>query len=212
MKNLLSVAIIIMALVPGCANIKKAQAVTDQEANPFSLTSKPYARYWWFASTITKEDVRYNLNWLKDNGFGGVELAWVYPLNRFNPKDTTYTPRQEWLSPEWREIVNYTAVYADSIGLGCDMTLGSLWPFGDSYVPFEQATRRFGDENWRQVITRSWEHPRPGYVIDHLNPSNYLPYFNRLLDSFPHPSSGRPRSFFIDSWEVETEKLWSTGL
>jgi len=212
MKNLLSVAIIIMALVPGCANIKKAQAVTDQEANPFSLTSKPYARYWWFASTITKEDVRYNLNWLKDNGFGGVELAWVYPLNRFNPKDTTYTPRQEWLSPEWREIVNYTAVYADSIGLGCDMTLGTLWRFGDSYVPFEQATRRFGDENWRQVITRSWEHPRPGYVIDHLNPSNYLPYFNRLLDSFPHPSSGRPRSFFIDSWEVETEKLWSTGL
>lgn len=211
MKNILSSAIIVLMLASGCTGSLHDRAVPDSKEDPFAFTSKPYARYWWFASTITEEDVRYNLNWLKNNGFGGVELAWVYPLNRFNPEDTTYTPRQEWLSREWRDIVDYTAAYADSIGLGCDMTLGTLWPFGDSYVPYGQATRRFGDETWRQVITRSWEHPKPGYVIDHLNPSNYLPYFNRLLDSFPHPSTSRPRSFFIDSWEVETEKLWTEG-
>jgi len=43
---------------------------------------------------IKEEDIRYNINWLKENGFGGVEIAWVYPLNRFFPNDTTYTPRQ----------------------------------------------------------------------------------------------------------------------
>jgi hypothetical protein len=177
---------------------------------PFT-DSKPYARYWWFASIIKEQDVRYNLDWLKANGFGGVEVAWVYPLNRFNPLDTTYTPRQEWLSPEWTSIVDYTVRYADSIGLGCDLTFGTLWPFGDTRVTFEQATRRFGDDNWRQEITRSWEHPRTGYVIDHLTPLNYMPYFERLMKAFPRPGTVIPQSYFIDSWEVETEKLWSEG-
>jgi len=177
----------------------------------FSHTSKPYTRYWWFASMIKKEDVKYNLDWLKTNGFGGVELAWVYPLNRFNPKDTTYTPRQEWLSPEWTGIVDYTIRYADSIGLGCDLTLGTLWPFGDSYVTFYQASQRYGDPKWRQEITRSWQHPKSGYVVDHLSPKNYLPYFKRLIKAFPRPKTSIPQSYFIDSWEVETEKLWSEG-
>jgi len=170
--------------------------------------SKPYTRYWWFASEIKKEDVKYNLDWLKAHGFGGVELAWVYPLNRFNKNDTTYTPRQEWLSPEWKNIVEYTISYADSIGIGCDLTLGTLWPFGDSYVPFEQATQKYGEPAWRQIITRSWEHPRPGYVIDHLTPQNYTPYFNRMIKAFPRPKTKIAQAYFIDSWEVETEKLW----
>jgi len=173
------------------------------------ISTKPYARYWWFASEIQQEDVRYNLNWLKDNGFGGVELAWVYPLNRFNPEDTTYTPRQEWLSPEWQSIVKYTIKYADSIGLGCDMTFGTLWPFGDTEVTFDQATQKFGEPDWRQEIRLSWQHPKVGYVVDHLNSANYLPYFNRLLDSFPRPETKIPQSYFIDSWEVHTEKLWT---
>jgi hypothetical protein len=176
---------------------------------PFAHSSRPYTRYWWFASKIKKEDVRFNLDWLKANGFGGVEIAWVYPLNRFNLKDTSYTPRQEWLTPEWNKIVDYTIRYADSIGLGCDMTFGTLWPFGDSRVTFDQASRHFGDNSWRQTITRSWEHPKPGYVVDHLTPRNYLPYFERLIKAFPRPETKRAQSYFIDSWEVETNKLWS---
>lgn len=183
---------------------------SDPRHNDF-VQSKPYARYWWFASIIKEEDVRYNLDWLKSHGFGGVELAWVYPLNRFNKKDTTYTPRQEWLSPQWTKIVNFTKTYADSIGLVCDLTYGTLWPFGDSSVTFEQATQRYGDPGWRQEITRSWQHPRKGYVIDHLSPKNYQPYFNRLLKAFPRPETKLPTSYFIDSWEVETEKLWCDG-
>ena len=183
----------------------------NSKVSQFNNTSKPYARYWWFASEIKEEDVKFNLDWLKENGFGGVELAWVYPLNRFNPEDTTYTPRQEWLSPEWTDIVDFTIRYADSIGLGCDLTLGTLWPFGDSYVTRDQATQRFGDPDWRQEITRSWQHPKSGYVVDHLTPENYLPYFKRVIEAFPRPGTEIPQSYFIDSWEVETEKLWSEG-
>lgn len=180
----------------------------DIQESGSNIGNKPYTRYWWFASMMKEEDIRYNLNWLKENGFGGVEIAWVYPLNRFNPQDTTYTPRQEWLSPEWTQIVDFAVRYADSIGLGCDLTFGTLWPFGDSYVTADQATRRYGDSGWRQVITRSWEHPKSGYVIDHLTPANYIPYFERLMKAFPRPETSIRQSYFIDSWEVETEKLW----
>jgi hypothetical protein len=214
MKRILSSVIILVCFLISCKSGKKADANQEFPGNnnqSFSLNSKPYTRYWWFASEIKKEDVKYNLDWLKSHGFGGVELAWVYPLNRFNPEDTTYTPRQEWLSPEWQEIVEYTIRYADSIGLGCDLTLGTLWPFGDSYVTFDQATQKYGDPTWRQVITRSWEHPKPGYVIDHLTPKNYLPYFNRMIKAFPRPGTHLAQSYFIDSWEVETEKLWCDG-
>ncbi|HOP59313.1 MAG TPA: hypothetical protein PLR52_07835, partial [Bacteroidales bacterium] len=49
----------------------------EQKAKPFNDSAKPYTRYWWFASMISEEDVKYNLDWLKANGFGGVEIAWV---------------------------------------------------------------------------------------------------------------------------------------
>ncbi len=198
-------ALCLLAIMLSAVRTSKAQGTG------YIIDSKPYARYWWFASMIQKEDVRYNLDWLKANGFGGVELAWVYPLNRFNPNDTSYTPRQEWLSSEWASIVDYSIRYADSIGLGCDLTFGTLWPFGDSHVTFDQASQRYGDTTWRQEITRTWEHPKSGYVVDHLTPGNYLPYFDRMIRAFPRPETAIPQSYFIDSWEVETEKLWSDG-
>lgn len=190
-------------LLKACSYQEQQQSKTETE-----LPSKPYARYWWFASEIEKEDVRYNLNWLKKNGFGGVELAFVYPLNRNDKGDTAYTPRQEWLSEEWQEIVDYSIQFADSIGLACDVTFGTLWPFGDSKVRFEEATQRFGDSNWRQIISSSWEHPKTGYVIDHLTPAHYMPYFKRLMKAIPHPETSFSQSYFIDSWEVETKGLW----
>jgi hypothetical protein len=209
MKNIRKISLLLFVLIIALTThiISKEKGLNNQ----LEFTSKPYSRYWWFASTVKEEDVRYNLDWLKANGFGGVEVAWVYPLNRFNKNDTTYTLRQEWLSPEWQKIVEYTVKYADSIGMGCDLTFGTLWPFGDTYVTFEQATQKFGDPNWRQEITRSWQHPKVGYVVDHLTPKNYLPYFTRLLKAFPKPKSNIQQSYFIDSWEVETEKLWCDG-
>ena len=210
--KILTISALFLFLLSCSASNNKADKINDRNSlNPLELTSKPFARYWWFASIIKKEDIRYNLDWLKENGFGGVEIAWVYPLNRFNPSDTTYTPRQEWLSREWSDIVEFAVSYCDSIGLESSLTFGTLWPFGDSFVPFEQATQRFGDPKWRQVINRSWEHPKSGYVIDHLTRENYLPYFNRLLNAFPRPGTKLPQSYFIDSWEVETEHLWTDG-
>ena len=173
--------------------------------------SKPWTRWWWFASVIDKESVRYNLTWLKDNGFGGVEIAWVYPLNRMNKDTINYMPRQEWLSEEWSNIVAYAKICADSLGLGCDFTFGTLWPFGDSKVPFDEATMNMIDKNWRQDITASWEYPKKGYVIDHLNKKAFYNYGARVGDALKPALSGNMSGLFCDSWEVETKYLTTFG-
>ena len=43
--------------------------------------ARPYTRWWWFADVIQPSDVRAQLDWMKANGFGGVEIAFVYPLH-----------------------------------------------------------------------------------------------------------------------------------
>jgi hypothetical protein len=188
-----------------------AQRRVQASPNPFLSTSKPFTRWWWFASIIKEEDVRANLSWLKSNGFGGVEVAWVYPLNRMQKDSIHITPRQAWLSPEWTAIVRYTKRYADSIGIGCDFTFGTLWPFGDLLVSREEATRSFADTAWRQDITASWDYPKKGYVVDHLMPKAFGHYADRMSRALPHDPSPIGTAYFCDSWEVETRHLWTPG-
>lgn len=209
MRYYLLLVLFFTLIIFPCKQYIKSQ--NSQDLSGIKEIIRPYARYWWFADEIKKSDVRYNLNWLKQQGFGGVELAWVYPLNAMDSiPDTDYTNRYSWLSLKWQDVVDYTIHYADSIGLGCDMTMGTLWPFGDSRVSYDQAARRYGVEE-RQKLTKSWEYPDSGYVVDHLNENHYLPYFSRMLDSFPQPETNITQSYFIDSWEVKTRKLWTTG-
>ena len=108
--------------IPDSARQNAAQTSTPQpagrpepESGHFYMTAKPYTRWWWFASEIKKEDITSQLDWLKEHNFGGVEVAWVYPLNieRYKRFYTWITdeerqivePRQKWQSPEWSEMV-----------------------------------------------------------------------------------------------------------
>ncbi len=127
-----------------------------------------------------------------------------------NDSNSTRTRRDEWLSPHWQEKVRFTMRYADSIGSGCDLTMGTLLPFGDSDVRYEQAAQRFDTEK-RQRMEKTWEHPQKGYVVDHLNLDDYTPYMKRILNPFPQVEGGFQRSYFIDSWEVNSKKLWTDG-
>jgi hypothetical protein len=199
-----------MAVATLCADAQMP-AIDPAPRNPYLPSSKPWTRWWWFASVIKEEDVRANLDWLKANNFGGVEVAWVYPLNRMKKDTVNYTPRQEWLSPEWSKMVAYAKRYADGIGLGCDFTFGTLWPFGDSRVPRGEATRRYGDTAWRQTINASWEYPKKGLVLDHLDSTAFAHYASRLAAALPADPGKIGTSWFVDSWEVETRGLWTEG-
>ncbi len=175
-------------------------------------TRKPMTRWWWFASEIKKTDVASQLDWLKANGFGGVEVAWIYPLNRMKKDTVNLTPRQAWLSKEWTDVVTYCKKYGDSLGLSVDFTYGSLWPFGDLEVKPEESTQSFGNPAFRQWITASWDYPKQGLVLDHLNKAAFEHYASRMGKALePAMETGQPSSIFVDSWEVDTHNLWTAG-
>jgi hypothetical protein len=145
-----------------------AQAVLDREApspSPyFHGGSKPYTR-WWLAGPFRREDIRDQLDWLRSNGFGGIELAWLRPswMDGAEPGIT-------WLGSEWADLLALTKKEADRAGLGCDFTLGSCWPFGGSVVHPKDAARTF-DGLSHQRLHGSWEgtDESPLYVLNHLD-------------------------------------------
>jgi len=216
-KRGLTIILILVLLFPAYSQTKDAELkMSDNSETGFSNSqpywdSRPWTRWWWFAAEIDKVSISDNLTWLKNNGFGGVEIAWVYPLNRMKKDTIHYTPRQEWLSSEWTATVVYAKKCADSLGLGCDFTFGSLWPFGDTKVPFNEATMNLTDPDWRQEITASWDYPRKGYVIDHLNRKAFYNYAERTGNALKPALQGSASGLFCDSWEVETKFLTTPG-
>lgn len=173
--------------------------------------SKPYIRWWWFANSIKKEDISYQIEWIATNGFGGVEIAWIYP----SKKNKLPEP---FLSDGWADLVNFAFQECEKNKLVCDLSFGTLWPFGGSFVIPEFASRTW-ERLSTQQLKNSWESaysndPRP--VIDHLNHSAFEFYaehmltgFKNILSSQSNRETHKPSSFFCDSLEVETEGLWT---
>ena len=192
------------------------------EAISFYPSSKPCVRWWWFATEIKKPDIKYQLDWLKEMNFGGVEIAWVYPLyryqkmyaekyNRHYPKDTT---AQEWLSPEWTEMVTYTKSYANSIGLSCDFTFGSAWPVAGSNIDKAHSTQIYGDTTFRQTLTFAWTYPDTQWVINHLDSNAFNLFAEPVGNSLEDALKGSKSALFTDSWEIKlnaNNKIWTPG-
>lgn len=185
-------------------------------------TSKPCTRWWWFATEIKKEDVRHQLDWLKDNNFGGVEIAWVYPLHRykdmyarkFNRFYNVGTTAQKWLSPEWQEVVVFTKKYADSIGLTCDFTMGSAWPSAGSNITKESGTQIYGDTSFRQWLTFAWGWPENEMVINHLDSQAFYRFAQPITKALSPALKGSKSALFTDSWEIKLNaknKIWTSG-
>lgn len=205
----------------GCNDESKSTEETET-VDSFYPTTKPCTRWWWFATEIKKPDVKYQLDWAKKNNFGGVEIAWVYPLyrykelyarahNRFYPPDSS---AQKWLSPEWSEIVAYTKQYADSIGLACDFTFGSAWPVAGSNIGKEHTTMVYGDTSFRQTLTFAWTWPEIQLVINHLDSNAFNKFADPVSKALKDALKGSKSALFTDSWEIKLNdkyKVWTPG-
>ncbi len=181
----------------------------DESRLPFHGRSEPYVRWWWLSGPFSKENIQFQLKWMRDNGFGGVEIAWIRPVWRALTPLTCSDPT--WLSPEWADLVAFTKEAADSIGLGCDFTFGSAWPFGGRCVTPELALQDFHG-NPRQRMVASWEHPDEGFVVNHLNRHALTAYAASLMPAFAAGLAGPPSALFCDSLELETRQMWSPQL
>jgi alpha-L-rhamnosidase len=177
----------------------------------FHGTSKPYVRWWWLSGPFTHADITRHLEWVRDTGFGGVELAWLHPEWLEESEDDKRRPA--WVSTEWSELVAFTKSQADALGLGCDFTFGSSWPFGGSWLRDEHAAQTFAGLS-DQRLERSWENAihGPTLVLNHLSSAALDWYARPLLAALHDALAGSASALFCDSLEVATKQMWSPEL
>ena len=99
---------------------------------------KPFVRWWWNGDKVEKGELARELRLLKENGIGGVEIN---PIKFPAKTNDLGKPSLEWLSPEWIELLQFTFSEAKSLGMTCDLIVGSGWPFGAEWLQGEERSQ-----------------------------------------------------------------------
>lgn len=96
---------------------------------------RPFVRWWWNGDKVEKAELSRELRLLKDAGIGGVEIN---PIKFPQRTDDLGKPSLKWLGEEWLDCLEHTFAEAKSLGLTCDLLVGSGWPFGADYLQGEE--------------------------------------------------------------------------
>lgn len=113
----------------------KSQSDNESKWPSVTNVTRPWTRWWWHGSAVTKEDLTANMKELKDAGFGGVEITAIYGTKGYENKDIKF------FSPEWMDILKYTLEEGKRLGLGIDLANASGWPFGGPWVDDDNACK-----------------------------------------------------------------------
>ncbi len=105
-------------------------------ANP-PAGAKPMMRWWWFGLAVEKPEILRELEQMKADGIGGVELAFVYPQVVNEPAKGLVN--EPFLSAPMLDKVAYAASEGRRLGLRVDVTLGSGWPYGGPATTLTEA-------------------------------------------------------------------------
>jgi hypothetical protein len=136
-KTLLFVLLACIAQLPGAAQQKDNLAALEKAfANPPD-DCRIMVRWWWFGPAVTKPELQRELEQMKAEGIGGVEIATLYPLALDDPR--TGFHNQSFLSDQHLDALRFAATTARRLGLRVDITLGSGWPFGGPHIPVTRA-------------------------------------------------------------------------
>ncbi|HEY4064866.1 MAG TPA: glycosyl hydrolase [Puia sp.] len=119
-------------------------AVTLDEAGIYKLFKeplqihRPFVRWWWNGDKVEKGELARELRLMKEAGIGGVEIN---PIKFPSRTDDMGKPSIQWLSPEWVDLLQFTLKEAASLGLTCDLIVGSGWPFGAEWLKGEERSQ-----------------------------------------------------------------------
>src|SRR5277367_5721677 len=132
--------LIVALLLAACPRTLCAQTSVAQLQQAFAHppdAAKPMVRWWWFGIAVDKPEILRELQQMKADGIGGVELAFEYPQVADDPAKGLVN--QPFLSPSMLDSVTYAQSEARKLGLRVDVTLGSGWPYGGRATPLAEA-------------------------------------------------------------------------
>ena len=97
---------------------------------------RPWVRWWWNGDKVDTVELKRELQLLHDAGIGGVEINPIeFPSKRC---DSLGIASLVWLSDDWITALEATLREARRLGMGCDLLVGSGWPFGMETIPMKQ--------------------------------------------------------------------------
>jgi hypothetical protein len=120
-------------------SVKSANDIYELFRNP-ELSFHPYVRWWWNGNKVETKELIRELQLLKDAGIGGVEINPIEFPSRFEGDDLG-KPSLKWLSDEWIDMLKVVFDEAKSLGMTCDLIVGSGWPFGAEYLQGEERSQ-----------------------------------------------------------------------
>lgn len=132
----------ILNSLPGLG--KPSLSFLNREDDPYALfknppsSYRPFVRWWWNGDKVKKEEIARELRLLKEAGIGGVEIN---PIKFPEFAGDMGIPSIQWLSPEWIDMLQFTFSEAKSLGLICDLLVGSGWPYGAEYLEGEERSQ-----------------------------------------------------------------------
>lgn len=99
---------------------------------------RPFVRWWWNGDKIEKDELIRELRLMKESGIGGVEIN---PIKFPARTDDMGKESVMWLSDEWNDLLLAAFKEAQSLGMTCDLIVGSGWPFGAEYLKGEERSQ-----------------------------------------------------------------------
>ncbi|WP_031231371.1 glycosyl hydrolase [Asticcacaulis sp. YBE204] len=111
----------------------QADTVADGFAAP-PAEARPMVRWWWFGPKVSDAEIVREIKAMKQGGFGGFELAALYPLE--------LDGNQPYLSDQHLAALKRANETGRAEGLRVDVTLGSGWPFGGPHITADLAAAR----------------------------------------------------------------------
>ena len=100
-----------------------------------SRETKPWTRWWWHGSALTKEGITAEMEAYQAAGIGGLEITPIYGVFGIEDQFVRY------LSPQWMELLLHTLKEAERLDMGVDMATGTGWPFGGPWVTDDDASK-----------------------------------------------------------------------
>ena len=134
---LLTTAYHFSKLLPYYEPVARGSGLYEVFKNP-TAEYRPFVRWWWNGDKIQREEIARELRLLKDAGIGGVEINPVKFPAKTNDLGSTSVP---WLSNEWIDLLKFAFNEARSLGLTCDLIVGSGWPLGAEWLQGEERSQ-----------------------------------------------------------------------
>jgi hypothetical protein len=122
---------------PGQTTISNEDEIYKLFKDPLTI-HRPFVRWWWNGDKVEKGELARELRLMKEAGIGGVEIN---PIKFPSRTDDMGKPSIQWLSPEWIDLLQFTLKEATSLGLTCDLIVGSGWPFGAEWLEGEERSQ-----------------------------------------------------------------------